>query len=77
MYSLYLVSTLPGKSIKRRAYSWGFSILFHTCLLIYLGVFNNWGTLIFVIGLAETTILIFSVIGMGILLYGYFKKSAA
>ena len=41
IYSIYLVATLPGKPIKRRAYSWGFSIIFHASLLTYLSVINN------------------------------------
>jgi hypothetical protein len=77
IYSVYLVATLPGKSIKRRAYSWSFSIIFHLCLLVYLGVFNNWGNTIIFIGMAETAILVFSILGVGVLVYGQYKKSDA
>ena len=76
IYSIFLVATLPGKPVKRRAYSWGFSILFHFSLLTYLGVFN-WGSMIFFIGIVETAILIFSVFGMGLLVYGHKKKTVA
>lgn len=77
IYSVYLISTLPGKSVKRRAYSWIFSIIFHLGLLVYLGVINNWGNVIIFIGMAETAILIFSVLGIGVLVYGQYKKSDA
>ncbi|MCG8053268.1 MAG: hypothetical protein JAZ15_18890 [Candidatus Thiodiazotropha endolucinida] len=77
IYSLYLVATIPGKPVQRRALSWGFSILFHSCLLIYLGVYNDWGNIIFFIGMVETAILLFSLIGMGLLIYGHYNKPIA
>ncbi|MCG8084067.1 MAG: hypothetical protein JAZ13_00005 [Candidatus Thiodiazotropha taylori] len=77
IYSLYLVATLPGKPVKRRAFSWGFSILSHSCLLLFLGVFNDWGNVVFMVGIVETAILLFSVFGMGLLIYGHCVKPIA
>jgi len=75
--SIGLVATLPGKSARRRAFSWCISIIFHACLLIYLGVFNEWGGTIFVIGIVETVILAFSILGLGLLVYGQRQSTIA
>ena len=75
--SVVIVATLPGKSVKRRAVSWVTSIVFHLGLLIYLGVFNEWGSAIFVVGIVETIILLLSLVGLGVLVYGSHKGSRA
>ena len=75
--SIYLVASIPGKPVKRRAISWSVSILFHAWLLVYLGIFNDWGSLIFLIGFVESFILICSVAGLGLLFYGYRSNNAA
>jgi hypothetical protein len=77
--SLYLVSTvllatLPRKSFERRSFSWGFSIIFHVGFLYYLGVENQIGGAVFVIGIAETTILTLSIWGFSLMAYDYHKS---
>ena len=75
--SIYLVATLPGKTKRRRVVSWCISIGFHSSLLIYLGVFNEWGTTIFIIGMVETIILLLSTIGLCLLIYDSYKYENA
>ena len=69
--SVYLLNTLPSKSIKRRSVSWLFSIIFHAGLLFYLGVFMGFGGTILILGIAETIVLCLSLVGFGILLFNY------
>ncbi|WP_299178786.1 hypothetical protein [uncultured Neptuniibacter sp.] len=74
--SIYLVATLPKKSVKRRACSWLFSIFFHGALLLYLGVWATWGVSILLAGFAESIILVLSVIGLSILVRSSLKHES-
>ena len=65
-YSIYLLSSISGKKPKRRLLSWLFSILFHSGLLLYLGVYNQLGTKILILGYAETLMLLLSIIGISV-----------
>ena len=75
--SVLLVASLPGKSTSRRAVSWVASIIFHSGLLVYLGIFNEWGSIILFIGMVETIILVLSSIGLGLLIYGHYNNESA
>ena len=72
--SIYLVFTLPGKTTKRRVFSWAQSILFHSSLLVYLAFFSNWGVAIFLIGFIEILVLLLSATGLMYLAYEHAKN---
>jgi hypothetical protein len=77
LVSIVLLATLPGKTVKRRSLSWGFSIIFHTGLLFYLGVTNQLGGIVFLLAIVETTILFLSVCGLSSLAYDHYKSKQA
>lgn len=62
--SLYFVATLVGKSIKRRIYSWLFSVVFHAGLLVYIGIALELGGVAMIVGMPETVILLLSSVGL-------------
>lgn len=68
--SVVLLATLPGKSVKRRAISWVYSIVFHSGFILYLAVFYEFGAVTLIFGIVETTILILSLLGLWTLLRG-------
>ena len=72
--SIVLVATLPGKPIKRRTASWIFSSAFHLGLILYLAIFHDWGTLIFVVGIVELIITVLSLIALSDVLKRHKKK---
>jgi hypothetical protein len=61
--SIYLVSSLQGKSARRRLASWLFSVIFHLSLLSYVAIALEAGTAAFVIGIPETVVALLSSIG--------------
>ncbi|MEP0176286.1 MAG: hypothetical protein ABJD02_02055 [Paraglaciecola sp.] len=64
IFSLYLVGTLSGKPLRRRILSWAFSVAFHAGLLLYIGIVLDAGGVAMIFGMAETIILILSVVGL-------------
>ncbi len=63
--SVVLLATLAGKSNVRRLFSWIYSVIFHSGLLIYLGIAEEFGSFVFIAGLAESVVLILSLVGLG------------
>lgn len=74
VYSIYLLGTLPGKSRKQRSFAWVFSIAFHSGLLMYLGVVKGFCGAVFILGLAETIVLVLSLLGISVLLFNFNKS---
>lgn len=74
--SVVLLVTLPGKDVIRRSISWGFSICFHAGFLVYLAVFNDFGSVAFLLGLVESLILSLSIVGLGVLVYNQGRRRA-
>ncbi len=66
--SIFLLSTLPGKEVKRRVISWVYSALFHAGLLIYFAIFANFGSTVFILGFVELTIFVSSLWGLFLLI---------
>ncbi len=64
IFAAYLVASSPGKHIKRRFFSWAFSIIFHIGLLVYLGVSSGLGTYIMIFGMMEVLVAILSTWGL-------------
>ena len=62
--SIFLVATLPNKHITRRLYSWGYSIVFHVGLLIYIYYQAELGFGIFVMLIPELVIAVLVTLGL-------------
>ncbi|TAA48295.1 hypothetical protein [Corallincola spongiicola] len=62
--SVYLVATLPSKSVKRRLWSWGYSAAFHTSLLVYFSLAANLGAFVLLLLLAEVVIASLVLLGL-------------
>jgi hypothetical protein len=75
--SIIAVGAIPKKENPQKLFLWLYSIVFHAGLLIYLGINQDLGSLVFILCMAEASILSLSVIGLGLNIYGYNKSSCA
>lgn len=62
--SIYLVATLPNKNIRRRLWSWGYSVVFHVWLLIYMYFATDLGGAVFALLIPELIITLFVILGL-------------
>ena len=75
--SVLIVATLPGKPATRRAASWSVSIVFHTGLLLYLGLSSELGSIVFLVGAVETAIIALSIVWLLALIVSERRSGAA
>lgn len=72
--SIFLVATIPGKTYRRKVISWVYSIIFHSCLLVYLYKVADFGVAVYVLGIPEIIILSLSVLGVILSIYNNSKN---
>ena len=62
--SMWLIHLLPRQTPKRRLAIWLFVLSFHAGLLSYLGIAEEFGTAILLLGLGEFFISVMSLVGL-------------